>query len=125
MGRFKLLVESPALIKVFKETYHIPQEVSLRYCPPEGITTDREVGEVIIPMIAFIEGGMTLPMGSVTRDCLCNHRLCLHQCAPNLFRILGAIDSLNQHLRLGLTWLDVVHMYECYRQKGAGFYLKS
>ena len=125
MGRFKLLVESPTLIKVFKETYHIPQEVSLRYCPPEGITTDREVGEVIIPMIAFIEGGMTLPMGSVTRDCLCNHRLCLHQCAPNLFRILGAIDALNQHLRLGLTWLDVVHMYECHRQKGAGFYLKS
>ena len=125
IGRFKLLVESPALIKVFKETYHIPQEVSLRYYPPEGITTDREVGEVIIPMIAFIEGGMTLPMGSVTRDYLCNHRLCLHQCAPNLFRILGAIDALNQHLRLELTWLDIVHMYECHRQKGAGFYLKS
>ena len=99
--------------------------VSLRYYPSEGIAFDREVGEVIIPMIAFIEGGMTLPMGSVTRDCLCNHRLCLHQCAPNLFRILGAIDALNQHLGLRLTWLDVVHMYECYRQKGAGFYLKS
>ena len=69
-------MDSPALIEVFKETYHIPQEIALQYCPPEGIVTNREVGEVIIPMIAFIEGGMTLPMGRVTRDYLRNHRLC-------------------------------------------------
>ena len=121
MGKFKYLVDSPTLIEVFKEKYHIPQDVSLRYCPPEGITFDREVGEVVIPMIAFIEGGMTLPMGRVTRDYLRNHKLCPHQCALNLFRILGAIDTLNQHLGLGLTWLDVVHMYE--NKKGRGFNL--
>ena len=125
MGKFKYLVESPALIEVFKETYDIPQEVALRYCLLEGIVTDWEVGEVIIPIIAFIEGGMILPMGSITRDYLHNHRLCPHQCAPNLFRILGVIDALNQHLGLRLTWLDVVHMYECHKQKGAKFYLKS
>ena len=78
MGRFKYLMDSPALIEVFKETYHIPQEVALRYCPPKGIVTDRKVGEVIIPMIPFIEGGMTFPMGSITRDYLHNHRLCPH-----------------------------------------------
>ena len=97
----------------------------MRYYPSKGIAFDREVGEVIIPMIAFIEGGMTLPMGRVTRDYLRNHRLCPHHCAPNLFRILGAIDALNQHLGLRLTWLDVVHMYEGHKQKEAGFYLKS
>ena len=101
MGRFKYLVDSPALIEIFKEKYHIPQEVSLQYCPLEGIAFYREVGEVVIPMIAFIEGGMTLPMGRITRDYLCNHSS--HQCAPNLFRILGAVDALNQHLGLGLT----------------------
>ena len=76
-------------------------------------------------MIAFIEGGMSLPMGRVTRDYLRNHRLCPYQCAPNLFRIVGAIDALNQHLGLGLTWLNVVHMYEGHKQKGTRFYLKS
>ena len=125
MGRFKDLVDSPALIEMFKEKYHIPQEVSLWYCPLEGVAFNREAGEVVIPMIAFIEGGMTLPMGSITRDYLRNHRLWLHQCAPNLFRILGAVDALNRHLGLGLTWLDVVHLYEGHKQKGAGFYLKS
>ena len=125
MGRFKDLVDSPALIEIFKENYHIPQEVSLQYCPPEGIAFDREVGEVVIPMIAFIEGGMNIPMGRITRDYLHNHRLCPHQCAPNLFRILGSVDPLNRHLRLGLTWLHVVHLYEGHKQKEAGFYLKS
>ena len=125
MGRFKYLVDNPALIEIFKEKYHIPEEVSLRYCPPEGIAFDWEVGEVVIPMIAFVKGEMTLPMGKITRDYLHNHRLCPHQCAPNLFRILGAVDTLNQHLRLGLTWLDVVHLYEGHKQKRARFYLKS
>ena len=57
MGRFKYLVDSPALIEIFKDKYHIPQEVALRYCSPERLTFDREVGEVTIPMIAFIKGG--------------------------------------------------------------------
>ena len=77
MDRFKYLVDSLALIEIFKNKYHIPQEVSLQYCSLERLAFDREVGEVIISMIAFIEEGMTLPMGRITRDYLCNHRLCL------------------------------------------------
>ena len=76
-------------------------------------------------MIAFIKGEMTLPMGKITRDYLRNYRLCPYQCALNLFRILGVVNTLNQHLGLRLTWLDVVHLYEGHKQKGVGFYLKS
>ena len=125
MDRFKHLVDSPALIEIFKDKYHIPQEVLLWYFSPEGLVFDREVGEVIIPMITFIKGGMTLPMGRITRDYLRNHRLCPQQCTPNFFRILGAIDTLDWHLGLGLTWHDVVHLYEGHKQKGVGYYLKS
>ena len=87
--------------------------------------TDREVGEVVILMIAFIEGGMTLPMRRITRDYLLNHRLTPYQCAPNLFRVLGSIDALNEQIGLGLTWHDVVHMYECHHFAKVGYYLKS
>ena len=103
MGRFKHLVDSPAKIESFKNRYHIPQEVVLQYCSLEQIVSHREKGEVIILMIAFIEGGMTLLMGRITRDYLINHRLCPHQYAPNLFRILDSIDALNEHLDFGLT----------------------
>ena len=125
MGRFERLVKTPALIELFKEKYHIPQEVSIWYCSTEGLTFDWEVGEVIIPMIAFIEGGMTIPMGRITRDYLRAHRLCPQQCALNFFRVLGAIDALDRHSGLWLTWYDVTHLYEGHIEARAWSYLKS
>ena len=80
MGRFERLVHTLALIELFKEKYHIPQEVVVRHCTTEGVEFDRKVGEMVIPMIAFIEGGMTIPMGRITRDYLHAHKLC-----PQLF----------------------------------------
>ena len=68
MGRFKHLVDSPAGMEGFKAKYQISHGVALRYYPPDRIVIDREEGEVVIPMIAFIEGGMTLTMGKVTQD---------------------------------------------------------
>ena len=53
-------------------------------------------------MIAFLEGGMTLPMGRVTRNYLINHKLTPHQYAPNLFTVLGYVDALNE--QMGLMW---------------------
>ena len=96
MGRFKHLVDSDAGMEGFRAKYHIPQVVALQYCAPNQIVTNRGEREVVIPMINFIEGGMTLPMGRVTRDYLINHRLTPHQCAPNLFRVLGSIDAINE-----------------------------
>ena len=125
MGRFKYLVDSLAAMEGFRAKYRIPQGVALQYCAPYHILTNREVGEVVIPMITFLEGGMTLPIGKVTRDYLINHRLTPHQYAPNLFRVLGCVDALNEQMGLGLTWLDVVHLYECHKLAGAGYYLKS
>ena len=125
MGRFKYLVDSLVAMEDFKAKYRILQGVALQYCAPNQILTDREVGEVVILMIAFLEGGMTLPMGRVTRDYLINHRLTPHQCTPNLFRVLGCIDAFNKQMGLGLMWLDAVHLYKCHKLAGAGYYLKS
>ena len=68
---------------------------------------------------------MTLPMGRITRNYLINHKFTPYQCAPNLFRVLGCVDTLNEQLGLGLTWHDVVHMYKCHKLAGARYYLKS
>ena len=78
MGRFKHLVDSPAGMDGFRAKYHIPQRMGLQYCPSDQILKNRELGEVVIPIIAFIEGEMTLPMSRITRNYLLNHRLCPH-----------------------------------------------
>ena len=103
MGRFAHLVDSPVAMEGFRAKYHIPQGVSLRYCALRQWLTHRNEGEVIIPMIAFIERGMKLPMSSVTKDYLIAYRLCPHKCTPNLFRVLGSVNALNKQMGLRPT----------------------
>ena len=98
--------------------------MGLEYCSSDQIITKRETGQVVIPMIAFIERGMTIPMGRITRDYLRGHRLAPHQCAANMFRILGCVNALNKQMNLGLSWHDVVHLYECH-SLNKSYYLKS
>ena len=68
---------------------------------------ERKTGEMVIPMIAFIEGGMTIPMGTLTRNFLRFFKLSPTQCAPNIFRVLGSIETLNERMNLNLTHHDV------------------
>ena len=62
----------------FRAKYRIPPGVGLEYYSSDQILTKREMGQVAIPMITFIEGGMTIPMGRITRDYLRGHRLAPH-----------------------------------------------
>ena len=41
----------------FKAQYRIPPRLGMRYCEEGQWFEDRKEGEVVIPMIAFIEGG--------------------------------------------------------------------
>ena len=75
MRRFASLVDTPEGIESFKARYHIPTGVSIQYCHQGERHTMRQEGEVVIPMSAFLEGGMRIPMGRVTRDYLIAHRL--------------------------------------------------
>ena len=81
--------------------------MSIRYCKEGEWHEKRQEGEVVIPMIAFIEGGMRIPMGIITRDYLRAHKLAPTQCVPNMFRILGSDDALNEKMGLGLTHHDI------------------
>ena len=58
-------------------------------------------------MITFIKGGMTIPMGNIIRNYLRFFRLSPTQCAPNMFRVLGSVEALNERMNLELTHHDV------------------
>ena len=70
MGRFKHLVDSEEGMKSFRIKYNISPHVGVRYAAHGEWFDERKIGEVIIPMIAFIEEGMTIPMGTLTRNFL-------------------------------------------------------
>ena len=79
----------------------------------------------MIPIIAFLEGGMRLPMRPVVRDYLRHFRLAPIQCAVNMFRILGNVDTLNEQVGLRLTHHDVNWCYNLQYLKGKTYYMKA
>ena len=124
MGRFKHLVDSEEGVKSFRTKYNIPSHVGVRYAAQGEWFDEWKTGEVVIPMIAFIEGGMTIPMDTLTRNFLRFFRLSLIQCAPNMFRVLGSIEALNERMNLNLTHHDMNWIYNLHNLKGQGYYLK-
>ena len=107
MGRFKKLVELEETMEKFIADYRIPSNVGLRYYKEGEWQIMRQEGEVVIPIIAFLEGGMRIPMGPMMSHYLRHFRLAPIQCAVNVFRILGCVDALNEKMGLRLTHHDV------------------
>ena len=125
MGRFKKLVESEEAMEKFVADYKIPNNVGLRYCKKGDWHIMRREGEVVILIIAFLEGGMRLPMHPVVRDYLRHFRLAPVQCAVNVFRILGNVDALNEQMGLRLTHHDVNWCYNLQYLTGKTYYMKA
>ena len=125
MGKFKRLVESEGGIERFRTKYRIPPIVGIRYAAQGEWVDDRKTGEVVIPMIAFIKGGTTIPMGNITRNYLRFFRLSPTQCAPNTFRGLGSIEVLNERMNSNLIHHDVNWVYNLHHLTRQGYYLKS
>ena len=117
MGKFEYLVESKEGMRSFRAKYRIPPTVGMRYTAQGEWVDARKTGEVVIPMIAFIEGEMTIPMGTITRNYLRFFRLSPTHCAPNMFRVLGSIEALNERMNLNLTHHDVNWVYNLYNLK--------
>ena len=89
MGRFAYLVDSKEGIENFRAQHRILPKVSIRYCKEGEWHEERQEGEVVILMIAFIKRGMRIRMRTVIRDYLKAHKLAPTQCAPNMFRNFG------------------------------------
>ena len=119
MGRFKSLVDSEEGIESFRALYRIPPGVGFRYCREGQWHEDKQEGKEMILVIAFIEGGMKIPMGRIIKDYLWAHRLAPTQFSPNMFKILWSVDALNEKMGLGLTHHDVNWVYNLHHLKKA------
>ena len=75
MGRFKKLVESKEAMEKFNADYKMPSNVGVRYCKECEWHIMRREGKAVIPIIAFLEGGIRIPMRPVMRDYLRHFRL--------------------------------------------------
>ena len=89
------------------QTCALRSHVGIKYAAQGEWFDERKTGEVVIPMIAFIERGMTIPMGTITRNYLRFFKLSPTQSAPIMFRVLDSIEDLNERTNLNLTHHNV------------------
>ena len=78
--RLRKLVDTEEAMEKFIADYRIPSNVSLRHCKIGEWHLLRRTGEVVIPILAFVEGGIRIPMGPVTKGYLRHFRLAPTQC---------------------------------------------
>ena len=125
MGRFKYLVDTEKEMRSFRSKYNIPPHMGVKYTAQGEWFDERKTSEVVIPMIAFIEGGITIPIDTITRNYLRFFSLSPTQCTLNMLRVLGSIEALNERMNLNLTHHDVNWIYNLQHMKGQGYYLRS
>ena len=125
MDRYANLVDTLEARAVFRVQYRILNGVEIQHCEyGEWLVLNKPLESVVIPMIAFIEGRMELPMGRVTRDYLINYRLTPTQGSPNVFKVLECVDMLNRKMGTSLTWHDINWVYNCQKGEKTKYYIK-
>ena len=125
MGRYAKLVDTPKAKAIFRAQYRIPNGVEIQHCEDgEWLVLNRPLESMVIPMISFIEGGMELLIGRVTRDYLINYRLTPIQYSPNVFKVLRCVDMLNRKMGTNLTWHEINWVYNCQKGEKTKNYIK-
>ena len=113
-GKLSRYVNMPEAMAVFRHLYEIPNNVGLRYVhwsdalPPSS-------GELLIPVVAVVEGGVRFPIDPLLADFLSYFSLSPTQVNPNIFRIVMGTIELNRRLGLELSTYDIVWTYILHR----------
>uniref|UniRef100_A0A2N9HAL9 Uncharacterized protein n=1 Tax=Fagus sylvatica TaxID=28930 RepID=A0A2N9HAL9_FAGSY len=113
-GKLARYVNTPENMALFRRLYRVPDDVGLRYVhwsdalPPSA-------GELLIPVVAVVEGGVRFPIDPLLADFLSYFSLSPTQVNPNIFRIVMGTVELNRRLGLELSTYDIVWTYILHR----------
>uniref|UniRef100_A0A2N9FJ33 Uncharacterized protein n=1 Tax=Fagus sylvatica TaxID=28930 RepID=A0A2N9FJ33_FAGSY len=106
-GKLARYVNTPEAMEKFRRHYGVPDDVYLEYRFWEDAITG-EPGDLIIPVVAVIEGGVRFPMDPLLADFLDYFRISPSQISPNIFRIVNGVAELNRRLGFNLTVHDII-----------------
>ena len=122
-GRLAKYVNTPEAMAIFRHHYSIPDDVHLEYKYWEDVLP-KESGDLVIPIVAIIEGGIRFPMDPLLVDFLNYFNLSPTQISPNIFRIVMGILELNRQLGIDLTIYDIMATYTLYSTKHEAYSLR-
>ena len=111
MGCLAKLVNTEDKIETFKKRYNFPEDVQIRYTSKDDLAL-LHCEDLVLPIIAIVEGGIRIPMHPFLIQLLTHYRLFPIQCVPNVFRIVMGTTVLNEKLDLNLTVHDIAYVYK-------------
>jgi hypothetical protein len=110
MGKYAKLVHTEEKIAQFKSRYGFPEDVHIRYVP-YGDLALLQHEDLVLLIVAIVEGGVRIPMHPFLIQFLTHFRLSPLQCVPNVFRIVMGMAVLMEKLGLNLTVHDITYVY--------------
>ena len=119
-SRLAQLVNTEDSMARFRSLYQIPPSVSLTYCNSGDFPIINR-GEIILPIMAIIEGGVRVPLHSFLIDFLQTVNATPSQISVNTFRIIMGVIAINRLLDVNLTTREIlaVYQYRCPGEKSS------
>uniref|UniRef100_A0A2N9I7T1 Uncharacterized protein n=1 Tax=Fagus sylvatica TaxID=28930 RepID=A0A2N9I7T1_FAGSY len=109
-GKLAKYLNTPEAMARFRHHYGVPDDVYLEYRYWED-TLPGEPGDLILPVVIVIEGGVRFPLDPLLTNFLDYFNLSPTQINPNVFRIVMGVVELNRRLGLDLTVYDIMATY--------------
>ncbi len=119
-SRLAQLVNTEDSMAQFRLLYQIPPSVSLTYCNLDDFPVINR-GEILLPIMAIVEGGVRFPLHSFLIDFLQTVNATPSQISVNTFRIIMGVVAINRLLDVNLTMREIlaVYQYRCPGEKSS------
>jgi hypothetical protein len=109
-NRYTRFFDDPESLADFRETYGIPRDVHIRLVEPDEGHVSNEY-QVVLPLMAIIEGGVRFPFHPFLRRVLNLLRLTPSQVTINFYRIVMGAVELKERYGLEFEAEDLFGLY--------------
>ncbi|GMP76549.1 hypothetical protein CsSME_00033167 [Camellia sinensis var. sinensis] len=127
MGMWRHRVDTLSKLEYFRQEFSVPADVHLKLAGDDDSIMPTE-NTMPLPIVAFTECGLRLPLNILFREILHYYKLNPMQPAINSYRVIFGIIALARQENVRITLADIQYCYTMcplsLKEKGYVYYLK-